>query len=330
MVNTTPLFRTTLLLITLALFSGCIGTRPPVVIDRDEAGSTGSAETSLYPDDPVDTTEIQSEEKLAEPSLPSIFEREHDTLSIWKVPEWDPTTTETEDIVLDSAATSAQLTQLINGFRRGAHGGELLPQLRLLEKSLTNDSLRTRAVWLIDRIIDRDSTWMIGQLAQLDRALSEGRLDAARKFNRQMEQNIPQLMDDSRWAQRRASIEKMESANQQICSPEECDALRLESERLFSRKKFEDSLQKARLASAAPDDLRREKGWQLLHSSGEAFCDAQRSLAVESIRKHQKSKEKSFLNDAKNLLEKCLSNYPEYPQRAKIERDLQTIQQMTK
>jgi len=313
----------------LFLFSGCVGSRPPALLDRTAIPSEEEADAP-YPEDPVDSAEYKAGDDLIEPP-PSIFEREHDTLSIWRVPDWDPVEVGSkEEVVLDSAAVSAELTQLINGFRRGAHGGELLPQLRQLEKFLTDDSLRSRAAWLVDRIVDRDTTWMIEQLAQIDLALNEGRLDAARKINHSLERNTPQLIDDSRWIQRRGSIEKMENQYRQQCAPAECDRLRLEAEALFSQKKFEDSLQKARLATAAPDDQRREKGWKLLHNSGNAFCEAQRALAIESIRKHQKSKEEAELIDAKNLLEKCLSIYPEYPQRAKIERDLQTIQRLTK
>lgn len=250
--------------------------------------------------------------------------------SSWVLPDWTPVESPLLGPTLSPEEAHAALNQIANSFRRGAYGGELLPQLEQVAQLSQDDSVSARIAWVRERIEVRDNTFLAEQMGQIDEALRLGKLDAALRIDTVLSRAVPHLRSDPAWTARRSSLASLSEEDSQQCSGVECDRLYDRGEAAFRNKHYSEAVTLARKAAMGDDDRRRQRGWALLRRTGEALCTENRQRALDAVRLFQKGKQRDHLTTARSRLEECLSLYPEYEHRPKVERDLQTMIQWEK
>ena len=252
------------------------------------------------------------------------------------------------------------LVHAANALRRGARSAEILAELAPLDALATGrgapapdqaenpgsgtpaaadatrfrpaalpDSLAERLGRLKTRIAERDERDLSEELARIDSCFRNARVSAARGSMDAFAREHPHLAADPRWLQRLSSLERLEAELEEAeLDAPAADRLLAEASGALERGDSEAAVRAARQALRAPDDARRERALALLENSGGRLCAEKRKAASAATAKFQKSKAPEALEEAKNALRTCLELYPETADRAKVERNLRTLEKL--
>ena len=210
-----------------------------------------------------------------------------------------------------------------------APGLPAAPDAARVRPAALPDSLAERLGRLKARIAERDERALSEELARIDSCFRNARVSAARGSMDAFAREHPHLAADPRWLQRLSSLERLEAELEEAELDEAAaDRLLAEASGALERGDSEAAVRAARQALRAPDDARRERALALLENSGGRLCAEKRKAASAATAKFQKSKAPEALEEAKNALRTCLELYPETADRAKVERNLRTLEKL--